>query len=243
MLDYWLASLLGQGVGPILLNTHYKAPLVAQYVEHSTWCPKVKLVYEERLLGTAGTVLANRDFFNDEAFLIAHADNLTRFDCGEFIAAHRCRPAGTALTMMLFEAQDPSACGIVERDESGVVQAFHEKVKNPPGRLANAAVYIVEQEVLDYMATLGKQEIDFSTEVIPHFMGRIFTFENTDYHRDIGTVKSWVAAQHDFGMLDACQENAMLWQRIVETLGPALPIMMNSLQQPDDALSGELNRY
>jgi len=51
---------------------------------------------------------------------------------------------------------------------------------------------------MDYLAGLGKETIDFSTEVLPHFMGRINTFHNGIYHRDIGTVESLRAAQIDF---------------------------------------------
>ncbi len=37
--------------------------------------------------------------------------------------------------------------------------------------------------------------IDFSTEVLPYFMGRINTFHNDIYHRDIGTIESFLTAQ------------------------------------------------
>ena len=34
-------------------------------------------------------------------------------------------------TMLTFETENPSQCGIVKVDKSGVVQAFYEKVRNP----------------------------------------------------------------------------------------------------------------
>lgn len=219
LLDYWIDSLLKQGIDKILINTHYRASMVNDYIRRSCWNERVSLVHEEILRGTGGTVLANRDFFGDEAFLIAHADNLTRFSCTRFIEAHRSRPADAALTMMLFQTQDPRSCGIVELDEKGVVQAFHEKVAEPPSNLANAAVYIVEPEVVAFMASLRKPEIDFSTEVIPPLVGRIATFLNSDYHRDIGTIRSWSDAQADFGMPPAREENAASWSRIVADAG------------------------
>jgi len=229
LLDYWIEILLKQGVNEILVNTHYRASLVADYIRQSSWRERVTLIYEEQLLGTAGTALANRDFFRDEPFLIAHADNLTRFNCAEFIDAHLRRPANSALTMMLFETEYPRSCGIVDLDKDGVVQAFHEKVTNPPGNLANAAVYIVEPSVTEFMATLGKSEIDFSTEVIPHFIGGISTFLNSSYHRDIGTIKSWTDAQHDFNMPPALPENTAVWERLTSSLGPELPQLMAGL--------------
>lgn len=229
LLDYWIETLLQQGVSEILINTHYRADLVASYVAHSGWSDRVTLVHESALLGTAGTALANRGFFGTQPFLLAHADNLTRFDCARFIEAHRRRPVGSALTMMLFETDDPRSCGIVELDETSLVRAFHEKVENPPGRLANAAVYIVEPEVMEFVAALGKPEIDFSTEVIPHFIGRIATFLNDDYHRDIGTIDSWASAQRDFGMPPAQQKNASAWEDLVSGQGPELSQLMVKL--------------
>ena len=82
--------------------------------------------------------------------------------------------------------------------ETSVVRAFHEKVANPPGKLANAAVYIVEPSVIDWIGSLGKDVVDFSTEVLPQYIGKIFTWHNSMYHRDIGTPESLAAAQVDF---------------------------------------------
>jgi mannose-1-phosphate guanylyltransferase len=40
--------------------------------------------------------------------------------------------------------------------------------------------------------------VDFSTEVIPAFRGRIFAVETAGYHRDIGSLASLVAAEREF---------------------------------------------
>ena len=164
----------------------------------SPWRERITLVHEDRLLGTGGTVLKNRDFFQGRAFLVAHSDNLTRFDVQAFIRRHQQRPAGTLITMMTFRTDTPQTCGIVEEDPRGVVTAFHEKVANPPGERANAAVYIFEPGVVEFLAGLGKEVIDLSTEVMPAFLGRICTFHNSDYHRDIGTPESLQQAELEF---------------------------------------------
>ncbi len=214
LLDYWLETLLNHGVEQVLINTHYMAPMVQQYLNQSTWLPHITLVHENPLLGTGGTILQNRDFFKDEAFLVAHADNLTIFDLPTFIHKHVVRPTGTEITMMVFETPDPQSCGIVSLDSHGVVQAFHEKVVNPPGNLANGAVYILEPSVVEWMASLGKTQVDLSTEVIPHFLGKIFTYHNALYHRDIGTMESWIEANHDFPHLPANEKNVKTWKEI-----------------------------
>jgi mannose-1-phosphate guanylyltransferase len=84
----------------------------------------------------------------------------------------------------------PESCGIVELDKRGIVQAFHEKIENPPSNLANAGVYILEPTIFDFLKSLNKINIDFSLDVIPAFIGKINTFHNSVYHRDIGTIES-----------------------------------------------------
>jgi mannose-1-phosphate guanylyltransferase len=198
LLGYWLDLLLPGGIERVLVNTHYLPEAVRQYVAKSPWRERVALVHEERLLGTGGTVLRNRDFFQGKAFLVAHADNLTRFDVQALIRRHERRPEGVLITMMTFRTDAPQTCGIVEEDGRGVVIAFHEKVANPPGNRANAAVYIFEPAVVDFLASRRKEVIDLSTEVIPAFLGRICTFHNSEYHRDIGTPESLQRAELEF---------------------------------------------
>lgn len=198
LLDYWLENLLGGGVDRILINTHWLADKVEAHVAASPWRAKIDLVFEPRLLGTGGTILANRDWFGSEPFLVGHADNLTDFEFSELKKAHATRQPGCLMTMLAFRTDDPRSCGILELDSQGVVTAFHEKVQNPPGNLANAAVYILEPEVLDIVARHAKPEIDFSTEVMPELVGRILAVETSRYHRDIGTPESLRLANSEY---------------------------------------------
>ncbi|MDO8713792.1 MAG: nucleotidyltransferase family protein [Polynucleobacter sp.] len=215
LLDYWLENLLDQGIDEVLVNTHYMAPIVVQFLQNSTWKDRVRLVHEEKLHGTGGTIIKNRAFFRDETCMVAHADNLTIFDFADFARCHVARPMDAVMTLMVFETTDPTSCGIVELDARGVVQAFHEKVKNPPSNLANAAVYILEPSVLNMMASLGKDELDFSTAVIPNFLGKMFAYRNTAYHRDIGNIISWVTANRDFPISPANAQNCIAWSKIL----------------------------
>ena len=143
-------------------------------------------------------MLANRTWLGCDPFLLAHADNLTEFDVNAMRNCHTYRPRHCAMTMLLFRTDDPRFCGIVELDEAGVVQGFHEKVANPPGDLANAAVYICEPEVAEHIASLRKPVVDFSTEVIPAFVGRILGVMIVGYHRDIGSMAALQAAEREY---------------------------------------------
>jgi mannose-1-phosphate guanylyltransferase len=198
LLDYWLQLLLGGGIELVLINTHYLAEKVRAFVEASDWANRIALVHEDTLLGTGGTVLRNRAYFGNRPFFVAHADNLTRFDVRAFMARHASRPPNVAITMMTFVTDAPRSCGVVTEDGAGVVRGFHEKVINPPSDIANAAVYIFEPEVLSFLESLGREVIDLSTEVLPRFLGRICTYRNAGYHRDIGSPDSLRQAEREY---------------------------------------------
>ena len=107
---------------------------------------------------------------------------------------------------MTFSTDQPSECGIVELNNQNVVTSFHEKVKNPPSNIANAAIYILEPDVLTWINK--KDDIfDFSTQVLPNFVGRIATWHNNNIHRDIGTIENLKKAQLD--LMPSSDENAL----------------------------------
>jgi mannose-1-phosphate guanylyltransferase len=205
LLAYWLELLFERaGIEQVVINTHYLPGPVEAFCKESPYCDRVILVHEEDLLGTAGTLKAQSERLAGGEVLVAHADNLTLFDPQAFLARHRERPRRCVLTMMTFETDDPSRCGIVELSPLGVVTAFHEKVSNPPGRLANAAVYLFSPEALGMISQMpqarsgGQQALDISLDLIPRLIGRITTYHNGLYHRDIGHPQSLEAAQVEF---------------------------------------------
>ena len=198
LLDYWLDLVFEGGIERALLNTHWLPEQVRAHVAQSRWRERIDLVHEDELLGTGGTVLANRAWFGGQPFLVAHADNLTDFDVNGLLSAHSGKPSGCIMTMLAFRTDDPSSCGILELDSEHRVIAFHEKVKNPPGNLANGAVYVFDPEVITDIAALGKPVVDLSTEIIPNYLGRILCVETSGYHRDIGNPESLRRAHLEF---------------------------------------------
>ncbi len=196
LLEIWLERLTNAGVGPFLVNTHYLSGQVEDYIRGSKFQKQVRMVEESTLLGTAGTLIANIDFFNCEDGMLIHADNYCLANLEIFQQVHQNRPKGCLMTMMTFRTDTPSSCGIVELNESGVVIDFHEKVANPPGNLANGAVYILSAELMKNLALDFSNVRDFSCEVLPHLRGRIFTYEISETLIDIGTPASYKKANN-----------------------------------------------
>ncbi|AXH10899.1 mannose-1-phosphate guanylyltransferase [Malaciobacter halophilus] len=208
LLQYWLENLTKAGVEEFIINTHYFNNKVEEFIENSEFKNKVTLVYEKELLNTAGTILENKIFFDkDEPFLVIHADNLSFCNFNAFFDTHEEKKTKCDITMMLFETDTPQSCGIVELDKNGIVQKFYEKVKNPPSNLANAAVYICNYSIFKFLEINKKDNFDFSLDVIPYFTGKINTFLNSTYHRDIGTLQSYEIAQKDIKNLTKCNKN------------------------------------
>ena len=80
LLELWLRDCERAGVEAVLVNTHYLAERVAEFVAARRGVP-VTLAYEPTLLGSAGTIAANWNFcgWRGESFLVVYADNLTTF--------------------------------------------------------------------------------------------------------------------------------------------------------------------
>ncbi|NLQ05631.1 nucleotidyltransferase family protein [Cylindrospermopsis raciborskii] len=191
LLGIWLERLTQVGIGPFLVNTHYLAEQVQEFVSNSPYRDQVKLVHEPTLLGTAGTLMANLDFFQGKDGMLIHADNYCLANFQEFAEAHRKRPAECVMTMMTFRTPTPSTCGILELDDRGVVVEFHEKVANPPGDLASGAIYLLSSEFLEIASNQFKPFTDFSTQIIPSLMGRIYSFRTENTFIDIGDRQSY----------------------------------------------------
>jgi mannose-1-phosphate guanylyltransferase len=128
LLDIWLAKLLESGINEIIINTHHLDDVVNQHINQSIYKNNVRLVYEDKLLGTAGTIKKNKVFFGNGPLIVVHADNLSIFNMDEFKNCFMERPPGIHITMMTFNTDCPELCGIVELDKNGVVIKFYEKI-------------------------------------------------------------------------------------------------------------------
>lgn len=198
MLDWWAKLLQETGVTQILINTHYLHEQVREYIHifnglHS----EIKFVefYEKELLGSGGTVSANRDFIGgDEDFLICYADNLCNVKLQELIKFHKDRQA--ILTMALFRTNHPEQCGIAALDDEGKITEFVEKPSYPKSNLANAGIYVANRKLFDYF--MDSEFLDFGKDVLPLLTGRMYGWETRDYLIDIGTMDNYKKAQKEW---------------------------------------------
>lgn len=194
LLEYWIDDLVALGIDEVLINLHHFSEEVIQFLERDKFKGKVNWIYERELLGTAGTLQENHKFFKGGDIFLAHADNFCTADLSNFMEAHRNKPKNCIATMMTFLTNKPESCGIVVTNSENVLIDFYEKVANPPSNLANAAVYLLNEEILDLLIK-QKGTYDFSIDVIPKLLGKVRTWNNDGIHIDIGTIENLLKSQ------------------------------------------------
>ena len=196
LIERWLTILKNIDCNEVLINTHYMYEKVEQFLANKKeTAMNIETIYEPELLGTAGTLLSNIEYFKGGLGILIHADNYTEIDLTNLIIAHSNKPSDCLITMLTFNTDVPESCGIVDIDENRVVKSFHEKVSNPPGNIANGAVYVFDQEFMDYVKEVEPKPVDFSTDILPKLVGRIYTWHTRHAFIDIGTPENLKKAE------------------------------------------------
>ena len=169
LLDIWLDAFDRAGVDEVLVNLHHLPDVVRHHLEARAGTPAVRTFFEPELLGSAGTLAANRAWVDgEEMFLACYADNLTDFDLRSLVQAHR--EHGGIATLTVFHSERPSAGGVVELDAAGTVVGFEEKPSQPVSDLVNAGMYAFHPGVLDEIG--GPPPRDIGYDLLPRLVGR-----------------------------------------------------------------------
>jgi mannose-1-phosphate guanylyltransferase len=200
LLDIWLDALDRAGVDEVLVNLHYLPDVVEAHLAYRAGAPAVRTFAEPELLGSAGTLRANRRWVDrEEMFLACYADNLTSFDLSSLIDAHlQWRPIAT---LTAFHSEHPSAGGVLELGQDGRVIGFEEKPAEPVSDLTNAGMYAFHPAVLDEIGS--KLPLDIGYHLLPRLVGRARAVPVECYFRDIGTVEAYQQARKDWPALAA----------------------------------------
>lgn len=222
LLQIWLEHLNKHGVDEVLVNSHWLHEKVEDFVkqrvnkysllvngeknierkgcrgegERNTTWPEVRLFHEPDLLGSARTLLANKDWVSDgNPFFILYGDNLTNVDLTKMYAFH-CDHS-FPFTLGVFKTDTPERCGIAEVNEDGVVTDFREKPNIPQSDLAAAGIYITDKSIFDFFPqkedSLGPMDLGY--HVIPNLVWKMKAYVIEEFLVDIGTIASYEKAQ------------------------------------------------
>jgi mannose-1-phosphate guanylyltransferase len=192
LLQIWLQLCARFGISDILINVHTHVDMVREFIRKHPNGGRIKLAEEPELLGSAGTLLANREWVASEPlFWVFYADVLTRANLAAMLRMHQSRKP--AATLGVYRVPDPSRCGIVTVAEDMTIQGFVEKPRDPPSNLAFAGLLIGTEELLEIIPR--RQPVDMGFDVLPQLVDRMLAYPVSDYLIDIGTIENYQKAQ------------------------------------------------
>jgi mannose-1-phosphate guanylyltransferase len=204
ILQIWMELCREAGIEEVMVNLHTHADLVQGWLNIHKNGLGVRMAEEPTLLGSAGTVLANRDWIaSDPYFWILYADVLTNVSLSRMLEFHLARRL--AATLGLYQVPDPSRCGVVSFDAQMVIQEFVEKPAHPTGRWAFSGIMIGTPELLNHIPSRYPSDLGF--DVLPRLIGRMLAYPISNYLLDIGTMKNYQAAQISWPGLTAPRKN------------------------------------
>lgn len=196
LLSYWMDLLEAQGVDQVLINLHHLPEPVLRFAREYRGAVRIETVMEPELLGSAGTLYANRSFVEGEdQFLILYADNLVDLDLAPLIAFNARHPA--PLTVGLMRLENPSARGIALLGDDGTIVDFEEKPARPKSDLASTGLFAARGTLFDAIDP-DRRPCDLGGDVMPGLVGRMNGVELHGYLRDVGTLESLAAAEREW---------------------------------------------
>lgn len=204
LLAWWIRLFEEHGIKEVLINLHHLPEKVEKFIKTYNTNIEFKLFYEEKLLGSAGTLRENKKFvIGEKRFLICYADNLTNYNLTEFLSFNKNNNYN--FSMALFRTDKPSEKGIAILDENNVITEFEEKPKFPKSNLANAGLYISSPEILDLIPEYEVTDIGF--HLLPQLVGKMTGWETDDYLIDIGIPTDLERAENEWKNLVGGKHN------------------------------------
>ena len=204
ILEIWLTLCRQFGIEEVLINLHSHGDVVRRFVEEYDDGLRIRLFEESSLLGSAGTILANREWVaKEKSFWILYGDVLTTTNLAQMQDFHNSH--GQMATIGTYEVPNPSRCGIVQVDQGGIVRDFVEKPKVPIGNLAFSGLMLATPALLDEIPDISPVDLGF--HVLPKLVGQMAAYQIPDFLIDVGTLETYQTAQESWPGLSQSQES------------------------------------
>lgn len=184
----WNIELLKKhGIRDIAVNTHYLANRIKDYLKDgSKFGVKITYSYEKELLGTAGALNNFREFF-DGSFVVIYGDVISQIDLGKLIEFHKNKNASA--TLVVHKTDHPEDSDVVQiNKDKRVIKLIHKPINKGFGVLGNAALYVLEQRVFDYLPECGRS--DFVKDIFKKMLEKreiIYGYKTAEFIKDAGT--------------------------------------------------------
>ena len=167
-LDFNLKILENFGVIKKFINTHKHHKKIKQYiVKNYKAYNDIKLVYENKLLGTAQSVLnISKLLKNYDKIVILYGDNISNINLKQTIKNYKIIKYD--FCMVSNHIKDSGSSGVIKINKKNELVSFEEKndkYKNKPNWV-NSGIYIISKKIIKL---IGKKK-DFGHDLIPFLL-------------------------------------------------------------------------
>ncbi|MEE8424555.1 MAG: sugar phosphate nucleotidyltransferase, partial [Elusimicrobiota bacterium] len=223
IIDFTLSNCVNSGLTKVLTLVQYRSRSLNEHIR-TAWSrffnntrgefiealPPQHHLNDSWYGGTANAVYQNMFALKDEhpdLIVVLSGDHIYKMDYRDLLRAHTESGAEATVCAVEVPKNEASAFGVLHVDEKNAIQAFVEKVKDPPeipGKpglcLASMGVYVFNfkmlEKALEEDTDDSKSSHDFGRDIIPKCLGKkkLFAFPFIDkntkknqYWRDVGT--------------------------------------------------------
>lgn len=181
--------------------------------------------------GTANAIYQNIGFietYDPENVLILSGDHIYKMDYADMLREHLEHGADCTISVIQVSMEEASRFGILSTDETGFINEFAEKPKEPKSDLASMGIYIFNWKKLrEYLIADEadpNSDKDFGKNIIPTMLAageKLWPYRFDGYWRDVGTITSLWDANMD-----------MLSPTLINLYDPSWPIRSRSPIRP-----------
>jgi NDP-sugar pyrophosphorylase family protein len=160
---------------------------VYEFIKNSDiYSNRVEIIYEEKLLGTAGTIKQIIDKYQPSELLVMHGDNYFEDDLKNMFEAFLTREKNFIGTIGTFITSQPENCGILLISQERIEKII-EKSSDNYGNIANSAIYFFDKNALEKIKLLNDSQNDLSIDFIPSIVQELKPIALEGVFIDIGT--------------------------------------------------------
>jgi len=190
-----LRLLYSHGVREAAVTLRYMGDKISSYYGNSSSGIALEYFYEDKPLGTAGSVKSASRFCadSDDPFIVISGDTICETDITEAVRFHKEKNAD--VTLVLTRVEVPLEYGVVMCNSEGRITRFLEKPswKQAFSDTVNTGIYIISPRVMKLIP--DNCAYDFGRQLFPRMLreGRaLYGFADPNYWCDIGSLGSYL---------------------------------------------------
>lgn len=184
------------GIDDIWISIRYLGNQLVEYFnDGSEKALRIKYVWEESALGTAGALALVDDFIHDHV-LMMNSDLLTNIDFEDLFLFFEEQQADLAVACIPYEVNIPYA---VMETQDKMVTGFKEKPTYT--HYSNAGIYLMKKEVIEF---IPRNQSFNATDLMEQLIDKgkkVVAYPLVGYWLDIGKHEDFAKAQHDIKQL------------------------------------------